>query len=83
MAKKKRNTCVHGLSTVFVQGCPTCVYNALGGASFCQVVGCDFRDVIGLLLDTYPTTEALRVAVDAVRIRREADEAARSAGGTP
>lgn len=81
MAKKHKSKCSHGLSPVFVKGCPDCVYNALGGASLCQIVGCDFRDVIGLLLKTYPTTEALRQAVDAVRVEREAAEGAKMIGG--
>ncbi len=81
MAKKEKPKCVHGLSPVYATGCPHCVHNAIRGASLCQIVGCDFRDVIGLLLKTYPTTEALRQAVDAVRLEREAAEGAKMIGG--
>lgn len=80
MAKKDKPKCVHGLSPVFVRGCPACACNALGGDSLCQIVGCDFRDVIGLLLKTYPTMDALRQAVDAVQLEREASEKANAKG---
>lgn len=67
MAKQAKPKCKHGLSPVYMQGCPTCVTTAMKALHICQDNGWTAEELWALLHEAFKTEGALAQALEKVR----------------
>ena len=74
MSKKPKERCKHGLSPVYMQGCPHCVQMAMGGLHIQQDNGLnDHRELLIVLVRAFPTKELWDAALVKARAEIEQD----------
>lgn len=67
MGKTKKERCIHGLSPVYMQGCPHCVTLAMDGLDLLQNNGLDANTLFVMMHKAWPNPEAFQAAREEAR----------------